>query len=259
MSRRRKKKDQIISGLSVESIAAEGKSVARHDNQVIFIKEAVPGDIVDVRITRKKKTYSEGVPVHYHQYSDQRVEPFCDHFGTCGGCKWQHLNYTSQLGYKQQQVIDNLSRIGQVDTSCIAPILAAKKTRLYRNKLEFTFSNKRWLTKEEIDSEKQLERNALGFHIPGLFDKIVDVDKCHLMEEPMNAIKNEFRKYALEHHLEFFDIRDQVGLLRNLMIRQTDHGEIMVLVQFYEDDQDKIQALLEHINCLLYTSPSPRD
>lgn len=245
---RRRKKEITIPNLRIESIAAEGKSIARHGEQVIFVKEAVPGDVADIRITRKKKSYMEGYPVAYHEYSDRRTEPFCKDFGGCGGCKWQHLNYDAQLEYKQQQVADSLERIGKVEIGKIYPILGSTKTRRYRNKLEFTFSNKRWLTKEEIDTEAtQLERNALGFHVPRLFDKIIDIKECHLMEEPTNLIKNEVRKYALENGLSFYDIREQVGLLRTMMIRITDFGEVMVLVQFAEKDMEAIEKLLTHL------------
>jgi 23S rRNA (uracil1939-C5)-methyltransferase len=244
---KRRTKEITIPKLRIESIAAEGKSIARDGEYVIFVKEAVPGDVVDIRITKKKKSFMEGYPVAYHEYSDKRVEPFCEDFGGCGGCKWQHLNYDSQLQYKQQQVVDSLERIGKIEIGEVYPILGSKKTRQYRNKLEFTFSNKRWLTKDEIDSEKTLERNALGFHVPRLFDKIIDIKECHLMQEPTNLIKNEIRKYALENNLSFFDIREQVGLLRTLMIRITDFGEVMVLVQFAEPDMTTIEKLLTHL------------
>ncbi len=244
----RRRKQIILENLEIEAVAAEGKSLARHEGQVVFVQEAVPGDVADVQIKRKKKSFLEGAPIKYHKKSDLRVDPFCDHFGVCGGCKWQHLNYTSQLEFKQQQVVDALERIGKVEIPEISPILGSEKTNRYRNKLEFTFSNKRWLTKEEIDSESKLQRNGLGFHIPGLFDKVVDVETCHLMEEPVNAIKNEIRKYALEHEIEFFDIREQKGLLRTLMIRLTDAGELMVLVQFYRNDVEVIKGLLDHID-----------
>ena len=189
----------------------------------------------------------EGYPILYHTYSDKRVEPFCEHFGVCGGCKWQHLDYEAQLEYKHQQVVDNLQRIGKVEIGKTYPILRSKKIKKYRNKLEFTFSNKRWLKKEEIQSEEPLERNALGFHIPRLFDKIVDIEQCHLMEEPTNKIKNVIRKYALENDISFFDIREQTGLLRTLMIRITDFGEVMVLVQFAQNEVEVIKNLLSHI------------
>ena len=187
----------------------------------------------------------EGVVSVYHVLSDLRVEPVCEHFGVCGGCKWQMLNYDSQLQYKHQQVVDALERIAKVELPVVSPILGAQKTVRYRNKLEFTFSNKKWLTKEQIDSEEVIERNGLGFHIPGLFDKVVDVETCHLMEEPVNAIKNAIRAYALGNGLTFFDIRDQHGLLRNLMIRYTDAGELMVLIQFFEPNMEAINGLME--------------
>lgn len=244
---RRRKKEITIPNLRIESVAAEGKSIARDGEQVIFVKEAVPGDVADIRITRKKKSYMEGYPVAYHEYSDKRTEPFCKDFGGCGGCKWQHLNYDAQLEYKQQQVVDNLERIGKIEIGKIYPILGSKKTRRYRNKLEFTFSNKRWLTKDEIDTQEELERNALGFHVPRLFDKIIDIEECHLMEEPTNLIKNEVRKYALDNELSFYDIRGQVGLLRILMMRITDFGETMVLIQFGENDEEAISSLLGHL------------
>ncbi len=243
----RRKKDITLYNLKIESVAAEGKSIARDGEQVVFVKEAVPGDVVDIRVTRKKKSFMEGYPILYHAYSDKRVEPFCAHFGVCGGCKWQHLDYEAQLEYKHQQVVDNLQRIGKVEIGEIYPILRSEKTKKYRNKLEFTFSNKRWLKKEEIQSEEPLERNALGFHIPRLFDKIVDIEECHLMEEPTNKIKNVIRKYALENGISFFDIREQTGLLRTLMIRITDFGEVMVLVQFAKNDVEIIKNLLSHV------------
>ena len=244
---RRRKKEITIPNLTIESVAAEGKSIARDGDQVIFVKEAVPGDVADIRITRKKKSYMEGYPIAYHKYSDRRTEPFCKDFGGCGGCKWQHLSYDAQLEYKQQQVVDSLERIGKVEIGETYPILGSQKTRRYRNKLEFTFSNKRWLTKDEIDTQGELERNALGFHVPRLFDKIIDIEECHLMEEPTNLIKNEVRKYALENGLSFYDIREQVGLLRTLMIRITDFGEVMVLIQFADPNMPTIEKLLSHL------------
>ncbi|MFY0652565.1 MAG: 23S rRNA (uracil(1939)-C(5))-methyltransferase RlmD [Cyclobacteriaceae bacterium] len=243
----RRKKEITIPELHIENIAAEGKSIARHEGQVVFVKEAVPGDIVDVRVTRKKKSHLEGYPVAYHSLSDQRTEPFCKHFGSCGGCKWQHLNYDSQVKFKEQQVLDAIERIGKVEVADTRPILKSEKTSLYRNKLEFTFSNKRWLTKEEIDSNEELERNALGFHVPRLFDKIIDIEECHLMQEPTNAIKNEIRSYALEHGLKFFDIREKSGLLRTVMMRITDIGEVMVLIQFFDQNQEEIDDLMNHL------------
>ncbi len=243
----RRKKLPLLENLTIESVAAEGKSLARLDGQVVFVQHAVPGDVVDVQVSKKRKNFFEGFPTAYHKKSDLRVDPVCEHFGVCGGCKWQHLNYDSQLQFKQQQVIDALERIAKVELPDIAPIIGSEKSLGYRNKLEFTFSNKKWLTKDQIDSEEAIERNGLGFHIPRLFDKVVDVETCHLMEEPVNAIKNEIRKYALAHNLSFFDIREQHGLLRNLMIRLADSGELMVLLQFYENDQQAIEGLMNHV------------
>lgn len=243
----RKKKNIVMESLTVEAVAAEGKSLARQDGKVIFIEKAVPGDVVDVQIRKKRKAYSEGYPLKFHKYSDLRIDPICEHFGACGGCKWQNLAYDSQLAFKQQQVEDNLTRIGKVELPEISPIIGSEKTERYRNKLEFTFSNKKWLTREQIESEEDIERNALGFHIPRLFDKIVDIETCHLMEEPVNAIKNEIRSFALANNYSFFDIKEQHGLLRILMVRYTDAGELMVLVQFFEPDEQKIEQLMGHL------------
>jgi 23S rRNA (uracil1939-C5)-methyltransferase len=243
----RNKKNIVVENLIIETVAAEGKSLGRHDGKVIFVQGAVPGDIVDVELRKRRKAFAEAVPLKYHTYSELRTDPFCEHFGVCGGCKWQHMNYDSQLGFKQQQVIDSLERIAKVQLPDIQPIIASERTDKYRNKLEFTFSNKKWLTKEQIGSEEKLERNALGFHIPKLFDKIVDIETCHLMADPCNAIKNEIRAFALANDFSFFDIREQVGLLRILMIRYTDAGELMVLIQFFEPDQEKIDLLMGHV------------
>lgn len=243
----RRKKQIRLDNLKVEAVAAEGKSLARHDGQVVFVKGAVPGDVVDVNITKKRKAFMEGTPIQFHQYSDLRVDAVCDYFGTCGGCKWQHMGYHSQLEFKQQQVQDSLERIAKVELPAVAQIVGSEKTLRYRNKLEFTFSNRKWLTKEQIETEADINRNGLGFHIPGLFDKVVDVDTCHLMEEPTNAVKNAVRAYALDYGLTFFDIREQYGLLRNLMIRMTDHGDVMVLLQFFEPDMEAIEGLMSHL------------
>ncbi|RJE74132.1 23S rRNA (uracil(1939)-C(5))-methyltransferase RlmD [Reichenbachiella sp. MSK19-1] len=243
----RRKKQIRLDNLKVEAVVAEGKSLARHDGQVVFVKGAVPGDVVDVNITKKRKAFMEGTPIQFHQYSDLRVDAVCDYFGTCGGCKWQHMGYHSQLEFKQQQVQDSLERIAKVELPAVAQIVGSEKTLRYRNKLEFTFSNRKWLTKEQIETEADINRNGLGFHIPGLFDKVVDVDTCHLMEEPTNAVKNAVRAYALDYGLTFFDIREQHGLLRNLMIRMTDHGDVMVLLQFFEPDMEAIEGLMSHL------------
>lgn len=228
-------------------MVAEGKCLARHNNMVIFVAGVAPGDVVDLRITRKKKKFYEAEPVHFHELSELRVQPFCEHFGTCGGCKWQHIGYDTQLHFKQKQVKDNLERIGKVPLPEFDPILGSEKTRYYRNKLEYTFSNTSWLTKEQIESGQEFDRDALGFHIPGRFDKILDIKHCYLQPDPSNAIRLEVRRYAKEHDLPFFDIVKQEGYMRNLIIRTANTGEVMVIVQVYEDRPEEIQALMEHL------------
>ena len=200
------RKKIILERVTIEEVAAEGKTLARVDDRVVFIKGGAPGDVVDVRITRKRKSFFEGVPLTYHTLSPDRIEPFCKHFGTCGGCNWQHLPYTMQLAFKQKQVIDNFERLGKFEIPVPEPILGSAEEQYYRNKLEYTFSDSRWLTKEEIDSGQPLERNALGFHIPGRFDKILDIEKCYLQAEPTNAIRNWVRKYALDNGITFYNI-----------------------------------------------------
>jgi 23S rRNA (uracil1939-C5)-methyltransferase len=215
---------------------------------VIFVEGVAPGDVVDLQITRKKKSFLEATPIKFHKLSDTRVEPFCKHYGTCGGCKWQHISYENQLLFKQQQVQDNLERIAKVELPEILPIFAAKKTEYYRNKLEYTFSNRRWLTKEEIqNSGDDLERNGAGFHIPKRFDKIVDIEHCYLQPDPSNQIRLDVRQYALDNGVTFFDLLDQVGLLRNLIIRTTSTGQVMVILQVAEDQPEQIKAILDYV------------
>jgi 23S rRNA (uracil1939-C5)-methyltransferase len=239
----------IIKNVEVLNIAAEGKSIARIDDKVVFITQVIPGDIVDIQLTKKRSSFMEAVPVKFHKYSDLRVKAFCEHFGVCGGCKWQNLPYDEQLKYKHQQVIDNLERIAKVDLPEIDYILGSEKTTYYRNKLEYTFSNKRWLTKDEIKTNDDLKRdNALGFHVPKIWDKIVNIHKCYLQADPSNAIRLEFKKYADDNKLEYFDIRKQEGLLRNLIIRTSTTNELMVIAVFYHNDQDAITKLLNHIH-----------
>src|SRR5699024_6388712 len=210
MSRKRKK--VVLEGLPVTDYAAEGKSLSRKEGKVVFINGgAVPGDIVDVRLFKNKKDWAEGRVVAFHAYSRDRVKPFCRHFDWCGGCKWQMLPYEKQLEYKQQQVEDVLSRIGKLKFPGIRPILGASETRNYRNKLEFTFSNKAYLTEKEIEEVGWERRDALGFHIPKMFDKILDIETCHLQGDPSNAIRNEVRRFALEQQYEFYDIRAHSG------------------------------------------------
>ncbi|WP_276497579.1 23S rRNA (uracil(1939)-C(5))-methyltransferase RlmD [Pontibacter litorisediminis] len=228
-------------------MVAEGKCLARHNNMVIFVGGVAPGDVVDLRITRKKKSFLEAEAIAFHELSELRVQPFCEHFGTCGGCKWQHIGYDTQLHFKQKQVKDNLERIGKVPLPEFDPILGSGKTRYYRNKLEYTFSNTSWLTKEQIQSGQEYDRDALGFHIPGRFDKILDIKHCYLQPDPSNAIRLEVRAYAKQHDLPFFDIVKQEGYMRNLIIRTANTGEVMVIVQVYEDRPEEMQALMEHL------------
>ncbi|GGZ41239.1 23S rRNA (uracil-5-)-methyltransferase RumA [Echinicola pacifica] len=241
-------KNKVIENLTIERIATEGKSVAHHEGKVVFVQNVAPGDVVDVRITRGKSTFMEGEAIKIHQYSPDRVEPFCSHFGVCGGCKWQHINYELQMSYKRQQVIDQFQRIGKLPVPEVQPIIGSANTQYYRNKLDFTFSNNRWLTREEIDSGKEFERNALGFHIPKRFDKIVDVEHCYLQGNLSNEVRNALRDFALENGISFFDMIQQKGLLRNLIIRTSTTGEIMVIVQFGEDQPENIQKVMEFLS-----------
>ncbi len=244
----RKKQLPLLEQVTITDIAAEGKALARIDNRVVFVPMAVPGDIVDIQVRKKRKGYFEGQVVKLHKPSTLRQEPVCEHFGVCGGCKWQMLPYAEQLKFKEQQVIDQLTRIGQIQEPEVNHILGNKTSEYYRNKLEFTFSNKRWLTKEEIDTGEGIEnRDALGFHVPGLFDKVVDINTCYLQQDPSNAIRNLVRNFALQQGMSFFDLREQKGLLRNLIIRIASTGEIMVIIAFFDDDKEKRERLLDHV------------
>lgn len=239
------RKKPIFEKVLIEGIAAEGKAIARVDNKVIFVSGVAPGDIVDIRVTRKKKSFFEGVATHFHEYSKDRVEPFCNYFGTCGGCKWQHIPYNHQLKFKNQQVVDNLTRIGKIELPSINPILGSEEQTYYRNKLEFTFTDTRWLTKEEIDGAGELNRNGLGFHIPGRFDKVIDVEHCHLQAEPSNSIRNWIRDYGIDHELPFFNLVTQEGYLRILIIRTASTGENMVILQVAKDSPELLIPLLD--------------
>lgn len=266
---RNKKRRQVFENVEVIDAGAKGKSVGKSpDGRVIFMTNAVPGDIVDVQTHKKRKNYFEGNAIHFHFLSDKRVEPKCQHFGTCGGCKWQHMGYEHQLFFKQKEVENNLRRIGHLDLPEVSPILGSKAHYFYRNKMEFSFSDSRWLTLEELQSDTVFEdKNALGFHIPGMWDKILDVEKCYLQKDPSNTIRLETKDFALKNGLSFFNPRKQHGLLRTLMIRTSSTGELMVLVQFFEDDSEKRGLLLNHlketfpeITALLYVvNPKPND
>ncbi|HLT06242.1 MAG TPA: 23S rRNA (uracil(1939)-C(5))-methyltransferase RlmD [Cyclobacteriaceae bacterium] len=240
----RKLKNHILENLRVERIAAEGKSVAHYEGKVVFIANVAPGDLVDVRVTRGKSSFMEAEVVKFHEFSTERVTPFCEHFGVCGGCKWQHINYETQLDFKRQQVVDQFERIAKVPIPEVRPILGSSNDRYYRNKLEFTFSNNRWLTYDQIASGQEFSRNALGFHIPKRFDKIVDIQHCYLQGGASNDIRNQLRAFALDNHISFYDIREQKGVLRNLIVRTTGAGETMVIVQFGEDNPEAIEKVM---------------
>ena len=242
-----KLKNTVIKGVTIESIAAEGKCVAHYENQVIFVDKVAPGDVVDIKIIKKKKNFLTGIPVNFLEYSQHRTEPFCEHFGICGGCKWQHIDYETQLLHKRQQVIDSLERIAKVALPEINPILPAADTRHYRNKLEFTFSNKRWLTHEEIKTGVAIDKNGLGFHMPGRYDKVININHCHLQGDISNRIRLATLKYAKDKKLEFYDLLEHQGLLRNLIIRLSNQKEVMVIVQFARNEQDSIRSLLDHL------------
>ncbi|GHT20747.1 23S rRNA (uracil-5-)-methyltransferase RumA [Bacteroidia bacterium] len=234
--------------IAITGIAAEGKAIAKYNDWVVFVPFVVPGDVVDIQLTRRKNSYAEGRAVHFHKYSEVRTEPFCEHYGTCGGCKWQILPYPEQIRYKQQQVTDNLTRIGKVELPPIAPIIGSKKTEFYRNKLEYTFSNRRWMTQEELQSGETFDdMNVLGFHIPNMFDKVMDIKQCRLQADPSNAIRLEIKNFCLKNGFSFFDLRNSSGLMRNIIIRTSTTGEIMLIVVFFENDMEKITALMQHL------------
>ncbi len=256
----RRKKDALMENLEVIAYAAGGKSLAKKDGKVIFIEGAVPGDVVDVRLTKNKKDWAEGAVKKFHQYSSDRVAPFCKHFGVCGGCKWQMLPYEKQAFYKQSEVEQHLRRIGKLEIPTLQPIAAANETKYYRNKLEFTFSSKKYFTHEEMAALHLPEGEriglpsipALGFHVPGAFDKVIDIDECFLQQEPSNMIRNQLRNFVLEKGFSFYDIRNHVGLMRNLMIRQCTTGDLMVNVVFGEQDQ---AAIVEVMNFMKLSFP----
>ena len=249
MARKKKKELPLIENVEILDIAAEGKAIAKVDDLVVFIPYVVPGDIIDLQITRKKNKYAEGKPVRFVSYSPDRTEAFCEHFGICGGCKWQILPYSEQLKYKQKQVTDNLTRIGKVELPKISPILGSEKTEFYRNKLEFTFSNKKWLTWEQIQSNVTFDNmNAVGFHIPGCFDKVLDINKCWLQDNVSNQIRDFIRQYCYDKGYTFFDLRNRGGLMRNIIIRTSTTGELMLIVVFYDDVKEQQEDLLEAIS-----------
>ena len=248
MSRRNARK-QIFENIEVIDAGAKGKTIAKApDGKVVFLPNAVPGDVVDVQTFKKRKAYYEGKATVFHKLSDKRTTPACEHFGTCGGCKWQNMAYEHQLFYKQKEVTNNLTRIGHIELPEVTPILGSENQYFYRNKMEFSFSDSRWLTLEEIQSDENLkDKDALGFHIPGMWDKILDINKCHLQAAPSNAIRNAVKEFSVQHNLEFFNTRNQTGLLRTMMIRTSSTGDIMVMIQFFKDDKPKRELLLNFI------------
>ena len=246
---KRKIKHPVLEKLKVENIGAEGKAIAKSDGLVVFTTNLVPGDVADIKITSKHKNYMQGYPVKIHKYSPKRITPFCDHFGVCGGCKWQQLSYEEQLKYKHQQVAENLKRIGKTDLPEINSIIPSEKLINYRNKLEFAFSDNRWFTDKYIlGDSKNLTRKALGFHVPEMFNRVLDIKKCYLQEEPSNDIRNAIRDYALENKLDFFNHKKKEGFLRNLILRNTTTGEWMIILSFYKEEKKVIERLLRYIS-----------
>lgn len=241
----RLKKEIIIEDVTVSDAGAEGNAIVRVDGMVVFVPYAVPGDVIDLKIFKKKKNYAEGRVIALKQASPLRVEPKCSHFGSCGGCKWQSMSYDSQLKYKQQQVKDNLERLGRIDTSQMRPICGSDSIFEYRNKLEFTFSNKRWLAAGE--ERKEGDPGAVGFHVPQVFDKVLPIDKCYLQREPSNAIRISLRDYAIENGIPFYDIRNHTGYMRNVVIRNTSTGELMVIVIVAEDRHEWLEPMMEYM------------
>jgi 23S rRNA (uracil1939-C5)-methyltransferase len=245
----------ILPNLSIIDIAEEGKGVAKADELVVFVDKAVPGDVVDVRIVKRKKNFAEAIIENLISGSELRTDPFCQHFGVCGGCKWQHMGYEAQLTFKSKNVEAALQRLGKIDTSAMEPILGSAENKYYRNKLEYTFSNKRWLNKQDMADRPEdlegpndeLEMNALGFHVPLRFDKILDIQHCYLQAEPSNSIRNSVRTYSLNNGLTFYDLRAHEGNLRNLIIRTSTTGEVMVVVVFAYAEQTVIQGLMEFL------------
>jgi len=244
----RKKELPLLEKVLITDIGAEGNALARVENQVVFAPMLIPGDVVDIKVRKKRKNYLEGSAVKFHEYSPDRIKPVCRHFGICGGCKWQHLPYHLQLKYKEKQVRDNLTRIAKVQLPEITPILGSEKIYFYRNKLEYAFSDKRWLTREEVSSDNDFDKeDALGFHVPGVFDKVLDIRECHLQPEPSNAIRDAVRRFAHKKGYAFFNPRQHSGFLRNLIIRNSASGNVLVIVIFFLDEPERREALLNFI------------
>ncbi len=257
MGRRRKRIDlPLLERVTITDAGAEGKAVARVDNMVVFVPYAAPGDVVDLKITGKKKSFFEGRVVKFHQQSTLRTQPRCEHFGLCGGCKWQHLEYQHQLQFKQKQVVDSFERIGKLTVPPFDPILPSANEYFYRNKLEFTFSNRKWLMGDEPQGDEELNTNGLGMHLPGMYDRIVDLKNCYLQPEPSNSIRLALRDYGLKHSLTFYNTRAHVGFLRNAIIRTGDDGQTMVIMVFAQDNPEQIFPMLDFITAQFPTVTS---
>lgn len=253
---RKKKELPLLEEVIITDVAAEGKAIAKVNDLVIFVPYVVPGDVVDIQVKRKKNKYAEGEAVHFHKYSENRAVPFCQHYGVCGGCKWQVLPYSEQIRYKQKQVTDNLTRIGKIELPEISSILGSSKTEFYRNKLEFTFSNKRWLTYEEIKENIQYDQmNAVGFHIPGAFDKVLAIEKCWLQDDISNRIRNSVRDYAYKHNYSFIDLRSHEGMLRNMIIRTSTTGELMVILICKIENNEEMALFKQMLQYIADTFP----
>ncbi len=251
MSRSNKRQlfNKVIENVTIAGVAAEGKAIARHNDMVIFVNYGAPGDVVDIQIKKTRRRHLEGEIIRFHEKSASRTKPFCEHFGICGGCKWQHLSYDEQLRYKQKQVTDNIERIGKVNYPFeLIPILGSAETQFYRNKLEYTFASRRWLTPDEIQSGEEIKNSeALGYHIPGFYDKVLDINKCWLQPEPSNDIRLGIKEFAIKINIDFYDFRTKTGLLRNIIIRNNEKGEFMLILVLFSGEEDKRESLLKYI------------
>ena len=248
MKKQKRRQPVLIENIEIIDTASKGKSIAKHDKRAIFVQGGVPGDICDITVFKKRKKFWEARIEKVHTYSNKRTAPKCEHFGLCGGCKWQNMKYKYQLEFKENEVLNNLKRIGGIELPKHSQIIGSENEYFYRNKMEFTFSNKRWLTLKEIQSEVEIaDKDALGFHVPGMFDKVINLNNCHLQKDPSNAIRLSIKEFADKNKLTYFDIRNHKGLLRNLMIRTSSTNDLMVLIQFYEDDKKSIKLIMEHL------------
>jgi len=237
----------IIEKVEIIDIANEGKGIAKHEDLVIFVEKVVPGDVVDIQLLKKKKNLAEASPIHFHEKSSLRADAFCSHFGTCGGCKWQNMSYNAQLQFKQKIVVDALTRLAKIELPEFHQIIGSEETKHYRNKLEFTFSNKRWLEKTEVASGETFDMDALGFHVPRRFDKIIDIHQCYLQDTRSDEIRNEVRTFAKNNSFSFYDIKQNVGFLRNLIMRNTSTNEWMLIVVFAEKQEENIEKMMSHL------------